>query len=271
MAITEKYLAGLIDSDGSIRWNHIQEGRTPGIVLSISQLQSRDKVFHLIAETFGGTVHSRQRPEVRCPNPVSEWQICGSKARMLLQRILKYVVIKYDYFNWALEISAAPLLITSIEFNKIRKEKRNTPCAYIRNFPSRKWLAGYFDGDGTVGVSHVGQDNKAIIRFGITAHKLDSMGIELIQKNFGGSFSDTSKDRSCTQWTLYLSKNNREQGINFLDYFFKNSVIKYDQLLAVKQYLDAEFPDGLKLKEKLLELKQPPAETNSSEGQEPKL
>lgn len=263
--ISEKYLAGLIDSDGCFCFGRVIKNRQPKLTLNITQRKDHAKVLYDVQETFGGKLYERA-PRKRCPNPVVEWHLHETQAKMLIARLLQHLVIKRDYAQWVLEVTSKPLGMDSIEFNKIRKEKRNSRCTHEKNFPSRKWLAGYFDGDGTVGVSYVTQDNRVILRFGITAHKKDSIGIELIKKNFGGAFSDTSKDNSCYQWTLYLSDKNSSQGKNFLDYFFKHCVIKHNQLLAVKEYLNSDNPNGLLLRDRLKQLKNPLAETKSIEG-----
>ena len=256
--ISEKYVAGLFDSDGHINWSRIREGVNPRFNLCISQLAWKSEVLEMLKGSFGGTVYYT---EERNPNESAEWKLSAQESYNLLRRIHKYLVIKRDYIEWALSMIAGKLEIDSKEFNRLRKEKRDTRTKFTHNYPTTKWLAGYFDGDGTVGVSNINKDNTAIIRFSVTAHKKDSIGIELIQKAFGGRFTDTSKDRTCYQWTLYLSASNSAAGIKFLEHFSDYCVIKKDQLLAVKQYLNAELKNGSELDKTLRLLKQPPAET----------
>lgn len=262
--ISEKYLAGLIDSDGGITFTKVKQGCKPGLILSIYQREDKASVLSDVQKTFGGTLVKRERTTERNPNPSLHWYVCASNAVALMQRLDKFLVIKRDYFRWAIEICSKQLESSTSEFNKQRKEKRNTRSSMEPNFPTRKWLAGYFDGDGTLSVSHVNADNTAILRFGITCHKNDCIGIDIIQKNFGGHRNETSVGKTCWQWTLYLSKSNCGAGMKFIDYFSRHCIIKQDQWLAVRQYLNSELKDGSLLDSKLRAAKAPPAETKST-------
>lgn len=259
--ISEKYLAGLLDSDGGISWQRVKKGVKPRVMLSITQRLDKADVLYQIKETFGGQVTIRNREGDRYNYPVAVWYVVGNNATNILRRVLQHCVIKRDYFEWSCKMTEQRLEMESIEFNALRKQKRKARCSVEKNFPSRKWLAGYFDGDGCITVSNVNKDGTAIIRFGITCHKDDAVGIELIRKNFGGTFTETSVGRTCWQWTLYMSNRNLQQGMNFLDHFANHAEIKQSQILAVRQYLNSAHKDGAKLDSTLRQLKQPPAET----------
>lgn len=259
--ISEKYLAGLLDSDGGIGWQRVRKGLTPRFQLSITQRLDKAQVLYKIKDTFGGEVAVRKREGDRYNYPVAVWYAGGTTSANILRRVLQHCVIKRDYFEWACEMATKKLEMDGAEFNALRKLKRKSRCSVEKNFPSRKWLAGYFDGDGTIGVSHIREDGKAIIRFGVTCHKDDSAGVDLLTKCFGGKLTDTSVNKTCWQWTLYLSERNSGQGIKFLDHFANHCEIKKDQILAVRQYLNSAQKDGAKLDKTLRQLKQPPAET----------
>lgn len=242
--ISDKYICGLIDSDGSIKVI-AKEGQRPTMSITISQKLEHSKVLHMIAEYLGGTVSTEtigngQYCSLRIPSKI---------AKVFLLRSVKHLVIKRHYAEWI--ISQLETIVTDVkEFENQKAINRAQQYLPLPNYPTRKWLAGYFDGDGYVGVNSIRKDNTVVLQAEIVCHSKDYSGIQIIQKNFGGKIINQKSKPNILRWYMTFDPLNNT---NFLDYFFKHSVIKQDQILAIKKYI--EHKDGVALKEELKSLK----------------
>ena len=65
--ISDKYLAGLIDSDGSIGWTNIQQGVKPSLRLMVTQLSWRSKILEDLKERVSFCFHA---VSLRSPLPI---------------------------------------------------------------------------------------------------------------------------------------------------------------------------------------------------------
>lgn len=256
--VSEKYIAGLIDSDGSVGFTQLKTGWKPTMVLSISQKTCHADVLKRIQEQEGGHIRSRFIGK----DWYSEYNLNGKSAVKLLFRLSKHLVIKRDYVEWCLQVEPFKIIGTTTEFNKLRKEKRHTKCLQIKNFPSRKWLAGYFDGDGCCQVTTISNTGYPLIRFSISAHENDIVGLELIQKAFGGSLNKMNKNGQVYEWKINCGRNKRELLFKFVEYFYQETIIKKNQLSSIVTELRKDSPNGHQLKLDLQKMKRPLAETN---------
>jgi len=251
--ISEKYVAGLIDSDGSIHFSSINDNWKPTLVITICQKQSQSTVLYDMKELFGGRIYVKVVKE----SSYIYYTLIGKAAKALLSRVVKYMVIKRTYSLWCLEMTTLPVK-NKDEFRDRVKEARKTQSLPLPNFPTRKWLAGYFDGDGCISVSKVNPTTgNAHLVVTIAAHNDDLAGLSIIHKNFGGYLYPIANGR-CTQWRL----TEIHQIEKFIEYFCKHSIIKHTQLYLALNYIRSKHITGEQLKMELSKLKTDPQRLN---------
>lgn len=245
--LSEKYMAGFIDADGYLGVR-CRVGARPDLIFEISQ---HEKFYFAtikpIMDEFGGQVRTK----------LEKYKVLAMKcgpARKLYERLAKYMVIKHDiaieYMNF---IDHADIADTTQEvalYRKIVKDiKKQGRTSPLPNYPSRKWLAGYFDGDGCFSVSVKGGYAYPTAMV-VSAPHLSS-GIKLIQKAFGGSICTIAEGNLA--WQLALT--DPSKCILFLEFFAKHLVEKKAQayfLLGCAR--NGNFRDGKSIRESMLSL-----------------
>lgn len=177
-----KYVAGFVDADGSIM-AHIQKrdenryGLYPKV--NIGQLTFRDNLLREISEEYDVNIYRRESADM------SLLDLTGTKAERFLQIIKKHLVIKDDLAEYVLNL---PKEVSKEELKEVKKTIKflRKKDVSSKNHPSRKWMAGYIDGDGCF-TGRVNQ--KGVLTTKLTiASSCDALaGINLIKKAFGGS------------------------------------------------------------------------------------
>ena len=203
--LSDKYIAGFLDSDGSIQVSYRYPTRDKSdstmmrayIGLEFSQLTNRDEVLYLIQEAVGGNLYFDEKKKA------TNLKIFGKKAAMCLSRIRKYLVIKRHYASIAVEIAGT--IVNRREATAFLKKERKRKSLPLPNYPSRKWMAGYIDGDGCLGVRVTKSCKSAQPVLEITSSDYDSEGVELIQKAFGGSIAIGGKLKNLRSLTITLA------------------------------------------------------------------
>lgn len=225
--LSEKYIAGFIDADGFIgprfdkldRANSNPGRKRVGLEIKANQKAMQDEVLYRIQQTLGGYV--RPVKEGR----YTEWSITGRAAIAQLDKIRKQLVVKrriaetmLDRYGEDVEVQ-----IAKEQFKQARREK----ALPLPNFPPRKWLAGYFDGDGCINVRCPKGRKSAQVTLAITASNYDSEGIEILQKAFGGSLNHGGRGKEhLTRWLLTVPPSKAKQ---VLGYFSKHMINKKEQ------------------------------------------
>lgn len=219
MNISNKYLAGFLDSDGSIglQFRKLKTGQfTVQARVSFKQRSDRSIVIRQVAEDWDVSVHHEDK-----------WSgsdlvvLTCNKAVRLLEQIKNHLVIKYDLARFALEVNGM-VVDEPNELRNLFDTLRKLRCSREKTFPSSQWLAGYFDGDGCVTIN---KDHKVLMRF--TSWINDPEGVELIKKQFGGSLY---REKNCLRLDVYKSQ-------KLIEYFHDNCVIKKAQLQYVLENL----------------------------------
>lgn len=221
--LTEKYLAGFIDADGYIGIYAQIRGR-PRCEVQLAQRELYREPVDDLHTMFGGTIRLR---EIDGGIYVST-DLRGSDAVKVLERLAKYAVIKGPWMRAALEIVRdAPVLHTIEEvaaFRQAWKQAKRAVSHTERNYPSRKWLAGYFDGDGTLIAPVENKTGYAYPVAKIMSEPHMAVGIHLIQKAFGGIIRPSGKN---LLWQLALSQPSK---INeFIGFIADDLVVKRAQ------------------------------------------
>lgn len=245
--LSEKYIAGFFDADGSVGFAFRNYCTKPQIVVSFSQKTSQDRVLHLIQGVIGGNLgHMTIKG-----NSYSKLTVNGKKAVIALNRIRKHLVLKRHYVNVCLDMIGKR--VNDVNATKVYlKEQRKIKSLPVPSFPSRKWLAGYFDGDGCLSVHCISQNGYALPVVHIVCSSFDSEGIETIHKNFGGHINGM-KGHDVKQWSMTMVPSNAER---FLGYFSKHLITKREQAEFILGCAAmGHFRDGKNIKAALKNLK----------------
>lgn len=221
--VSDKYVAGFLDADGSIGLTNGDRNvfASPGLLrIEWSQKSCNDEVLKKIQQAVGGTL-SQVEIDGRW---YSRLGIYGYDAMKLLNRIAKHLVLKRRYaYSVVKAIDDHMSLDQAIPWLKEQRKIKTLP---IPNYPPRKWLAGYFDGDGCLHAC-VGKDcSSATIKIHIACSDYDSGGIETLQKNFGG-FIAPMNSGNVKQYCLTMPPS---KAIQLLSYFGAHCIVKKDQV-----------------------------------------
>jgi hypothetical protein len=250
--LSDKYLAGFTDSDGCIGICWRGGKYSPQLTLEWSQKTSQDEVIELIHKQFGGCLSYK----VVGGNSYTRVGMKGKHALWILGRIKKHLVVKRSYAEHCIS-SVVDIGKTSnwkeraIELKEIRKIK-SLP---LPNFPSRKWMAGYIDGDGSffATMQRNGLKQSCTCSLSIGCSIYDTAGIEIIQKNFGGNYIKQAGGGV----VLLVINLQPTKAKELIGYFGKHLIVKKDQaafILGVAEKI-GHYRDGRKIFETLRSLK----------------
>lgn len=250
-------MAGFLDSDGCVFLQWSKDCARPQLAINWSQKTSHDKVLCLIQDVVGGSL----RENIINGESYSMLTVCGNNARMTLDRIRQHLVIKRHYAEVCMKMANQPCE----DREKARqwlKWQRRINTSPVPNFPSRKWLAGYLDGDGCFSVSKIGHQGGAAIILHVACSKFDSAGILTLQKNFGGRIHDMCEGR-VNQYVLSLTPS---KAVQLLEYCAADMIVKqYQAMFILGCARMGHYRDGKRIREILKQLKAHPQRLNETE------
>jgi len=223
--VSDKYMAGFLDSDGCIAFQWKQGKYRPLLQVIFSQKMTQDRPVEMIHKQEGGYLYYN---EINA-RKYTQLTFTGDKGVSFLNRLRKHLVIKRSYAEACLDIAERKKVVNLKLAKQYLKERRKMPSLPIPNFPSRKWLAGYIDGDGCL-YSRIGYKGSCQINLGIACSWFDVEGIQLIQKSFGGSIRTMSQGNRVQQLIIGLPPS---KALSMLSYFAKHLLIKRDQAYFV--------------------------------------
>jgi|GEM_PF-1782393 len=256
--LSPKYIAGFLDADGCIAVIWRGGKYSPQLAISFSQKEEQDKVIQLIHKEFGGSFGTNVIGNGR----YSRVSLRAGPAEKLLNRIKKHLVIKRHYANVCLDVIEKGKPMDLITAKAYLKEQRRIKSLPLPNFPPRKWLAGYFDGDGCF-FSRSQIKGACQLNASIACSYYDTEGIEIIHKSFGGSIRIMSQGNNVHQLWLGLPPSKAKQ---FIGYFAKHMIIKRDQAYFILGCAEmGHYRDGKSIKSALKQLKAHPHRLNEPE------
>lgn len=240
--MNEKYLAGFIDADGHISVR-ARVGARPDLLVNINQRELyRDPLDYAQSE-FGGYIRVDDIEGILH----AKLQMRSGPARKCLERLKKYLVLKKGHAERMIElVDGSGVLHTAEDVADIRREVskiRAFGADSMPNFPSRKWLAGYFDGDGNFSVRVEKCNNYGYAHAAILAAKNYVVGIALIHQAFGGRICGTGQN---ALWQLQLEPSKAKE---FLSYFAQHLVIKQAQAYFLLGCAEHNFRDGITVRD----------------------
>lgn len=217
-----KYFAGLFDSDGSFDIRPVKRERVHrdtfyeiNLKCTLYQKETHDLPLREFAKEWD--------IEVKKSNNISHVTLQGSKAARFIEQVKKHLVVKRNVAEFLLAIQGLKLSKEELpELRKAIKRARNQ-ISTEKNFPSRQWLAGYFDGDGCI-TSSIKPTGVLEFKMYLTSHESQIAGLNLVHKMFGGFITEHKDTRN---WCISLSQTKAEQVV---PYFIKHSKIKRQQL-----------------------------------------
>lgn len=207
--LSPKYIAGFFDADGTVCVVFQADTRRPQLRLGFSQKTEQDEVLLLIHAEWGGHVSYDIVKGVSYTHLT--WS--GNKqCSMLLNRIKQFLVIKRHYAEVCLDMCERSIPKEEIprvrEYLKIQRKQKSLP---LPKHPSRKWMAGYIDGDGCISVTQLRKPSGvAELVLHIAASNFDTEGIEIIHKQFGGRINDMCEGR-VKQYAVSLAPSKIEE------------------------------------------------------------
>jgi hypothetical protein len=223
MVLSDKYMAGFFDADGSLMARARIDSR-PDMVVEVAQRALYREIPESYAAAFGGIARER----TITGGQYVDFAARGRMARKAVERLKGYLICKGDFAAGMLKlVDEASILRTEEDVRGFRaqvsalRKQVNTSTA---NFPPRKWLAGYFDGDGGFSVKVCPKTGYAYPTAAILAAPAYKVGLDLIANAFGGSVCQTGDN---FLWQLQLSQPSKAK--EFLDYFAQHLIIKKAQ------------------------------------------
>ncbi len=239
--MNEKYIAGLLDADGHLSVR-ARVGAKPDLEASIAQDTAYRYLLEYAQAQFGGQVREK------IDGKHSELCMRSGPARKCFERLKKYMVVKRHHAERMLDLVDHGVVLKDQDQVKDVRQRVKQIRAYgadrIPNYPSRKWLAGYFDGDGSFSVKVCKKTGYAYPTASILAAPNYTVGIVLLQQAFGGRICAVKEN---ALWQLSLSQPSKAK--QFLEHFAKHLHIKRAAAYFLLGCADHNFRDGIKVQQ----------------------
>lgn len=211
--LSDKYLAGLLDSDGSIylMWNPLcrrenWDGTGPQrsyIMVAFDQKTPDKSFMELVANSLTppslphnwGSIGQNQS------SGSYYWKVAGTKAVSVLMRLKKFLVCKKKLAEVAIDMNGQ---VMDVVVGKTKFDAARTGSPMPKH-PTRKWSAGYIDGNGSFDVRiPKGMAGQAILT--VCDEAKERVGVDLLQKAYGGSVQEyvTPHGTEMVNWTLSM-------------------------------------------------------------------
>lgn len=243
-----KYLAGLLDADGSLSFafkhDENREGRYfIGLRMNLASSKAVDEAGFIdsLPELTGiGTIikygENRQ---------FKTWFVSRrADLEILLPRVIKHMIIKAKHWQWMLDIwrdiREYQKTISVAERDALTvacKESRRNNCGPLKpkNHPTWAWLAGYLDGDGCYTYRHGTYNGYKQWSMAVSAvaHINDICVLEFLQRSFGGQIKGQGQSENVLIWWRSLGYQNRSFALDFLPRIAKHSKLKRRKIDAM--------------------------------------
>lgn len=237
-----KYLAGLLDADGSLSFMFKEDSNRPGnyfiglrlSLASANTIDTKGFVPSLPLLTEMGSVSIYKERFVT-------WTVSKrADLEMLVPRLIKHMVIKAKHWQWLLEtwrsLRTNSLTISENMMNELKESSKSSRQLNVgpvkpKNHPTWAWVAGYLDGDGSY--TYRKHSDKWHIKISVCAHVNDINGLEFLQKAFGGSICNHNISGTNKLWTRGLGPKHYSFALSFLQKMYKHSRLKQDKILKI--------------------------------------
>lgn len=236
-----KYLAGLLDADGSLHFQFVKykdNKYNVRLKLVLQQSLSIDKDGSFISwlGDFGGYTQYVKIKSEEHPNwsDANRWTCTKqSELNMLLPRTTKHMVIKAKHWQALLDKYNTLIgkSVTEVEMQELKEfaitSRKNTGPLKPKKHPTWGWVAGYIDGDGCYYMRtrkrSWGTHTELLVK--VVAHNNDRCSLELLQKAFKGNLGKSSKEATC-YWSRNLGNADKSFALKFLKKMAVHSRLK---------------------------------------------
>jgi len=222
-----KYLAGLLDADGSFFFNYSKGFTYLTIALDLSDSIDKDFAYtHWLSEQVGVKPHISNRNPSKWASQAKIIISKRSSLEKLVPRLLKYLVIKGKhldrlYNKWR---DLRGVKSSKEEIEKL-KEFVKSSRADVGPIRTKSWLpvayvAGYLDGDGSYTMK------RSSGKYGVAAvsHKDDRIVQDLLLNQYGGFIRIDKQGH--VRWYRTLGKTQRSFAVPFLQDMVRHSRLK---------------------------------------------
>jgi hypothetical protein len=136
-----------------------------------------------------------------CESGTQYWCVAGTKATSVLMRLRKFLVLKRALADCAIEMNGKAM---DAEEGKRRFDAARAASPMPKH-PTRKWQAGYIDGNGYF-QARVPNGQGAQVYLRVNDEAFERVGLDLLQKAHGGSCREyvTPNGVPMVEWQLYL-------------------------------------------------------------------
>ena len=244
-----KYLAGLMDADGSLFFHFMPYKDRYNVSLKLVLQQSlsidRDGRFLKGLAAKGGNL---QFIKLTDSNPnwsdANRWVVSyKSELNMLIPRLTKHMVIKAKHWQYMLDTfnQISGCSVSEEEMHKLKKlassSRRITGPLKPKIHPTWAWVSGYLDGDGCYYMRSRKKGNSIWkeLQVTVTAHDSDTVGLELLHKAFNGRLRKNNEEATHT-WTRSLGIKDRSFAITFLRKVLRHSKLKGHKIEQLLHY-----------------------------------
>jgi hypothetical protein len=229
-----KYVAGLVDSDGSITFKTHKSSN--GLYntypeIEIAQLAVRCQILKELADEWA--VEIKKKKVKNHEREAVVFKMSGNKARRFLEQIKQHLVLKQDIVEYVLNESGLgytkeQLKVLKDNLRVLRKEEQVKKKSKL----SYQWAAGYVDGDGCLSAI-LNKHGSVNVTLDVTSWVYKEEGLVLLQRNFGGTLKNQG---STLHWRLPINQYN---AVTVLGKLAKHSWIKRQQLEYVKNFMSS--------------------------------
>lgn len=245
-----KYLAGLLDADGSLSFafkaDTNREGQFfVGLVLSLASSDAID--LHGFIDALPEATKMGSVYRYGAKKQFKSWKVTKrADLEMLLPRLIKHMVIKAKHWQWLFDqwrefrVGYGERncdVAKRQELTNLSRASRNERVGPLKpkNHPTWAWLAGYLDGDGCYSYRHyiVNGYNQWTINVSAVAHIKDISVLEFLQQSFGGSIINQGQSDNVKIWRRSLGYQHRSFAENFLPNLAKHSRFKRNKIDAI--------------------------------------
>jgi hypothetical protein len=242
-----KYLAGLLDADGSLFFSFVkykEDMYNVRLNLVLQQSESIDMNGSLI-KYLSGVMGDYLHIELHNKDwsDANRWYITSLKElNMLIPRVVKHMVIKAKHWKRLLD-KYNNLYGKTVSFEEMMKLKefskesrKDTGPLKPKKHPTWAWVAGYLDGDGCY-YMRTRKKWKGIwkeLQVSVVSKNEDDIGILFLKHAFSGRISQTKE--SYKTYTRSLGIKDSSFAISFLRKMYQHSKLKKHKISLMLNY-----------------------------------
>lgn len=238
-----KYLAGLLDADGSSTFTFRRQRdqhESDLYYLSLRvQLASSTAVDKLgFVESLPSLTGMGTFSRYGAKKQFKTWQVTKrSDLEKLVPRLVKHMLVKARHWQWQLDLMREyqGVLLSPEKCEELKqasKVSRTTNAGPLKpkNHPSWAWLSGYLDGDGSYKLKRYVQDGYAKwhVSASAAAHANDAEVLRFLERTIGGVVR--KRNDSLYIWHRNLGDSQRSYALRSLPYLAKHSRLKRDKI-----------------------------------------